>query len=460
MTVRRFTGNSFAGPVTSCRSPARLRTTPLSLTGLLKMGRCELSLQMGSPASARGRIVANPDLCPNCGGPLSSGTCLRCAEQSSRIVHRDILLLVVLSATAVALFLFTRAMATKQRQMDARVAAAWFRKAEGQVRAGDMERAIESFRKAASNDRDNREYVVALANALAAAGHNEEARQALLRLRESLPENAEINLYLARLAAKRGDVAEAVRYYHNALYGLWTGSEVDRERRKVRVELIHFLLDRHERSGALSEVLILGAEIPDGDAAAQIETGQLFLKAGDAQHALRHFMRAIGLNRNNTAALAGAGNAAFQLGDYVQAGRYLEAALAQGLSSESALQLLTVTKMISSNDPLAPHLTRQERNSRVLVDFEQSLRRLQSCLDQQSGKKDSMNLGLEPLKADALAMQSKLQPRNLRRDPELLRAGMELIYKIQEATSVSCGEPAGLDRALLLIGRKHSGALQ
>jgi len=344
--------------------------------------------------------------------------------------------------------------------MDARVAAAWFREGEEQVRAGDVERAIESFRKATSNDRDNRQYVIALANALAAAGHNEEARQALLRLRESSPENAEINLYLARLAAKHGDVAEAVRYYHNALYGLWTGSQVDQERRKARVDLICFLLDHHERSEALSEVLILGAEIPEDDAGAQIETGQLFLEAGDAQHAMKHFMRAIALNRNNAAALAEAGNAAFQLGDYTQASRYLEAALAQDLNSEAALQLLTVTKMILSNDPLAPHLTREERNRRVLVGFDQSLQRLQSCLDQQSGKNNRTSSGLEPLKADALATQSKLQPRNLRRDPELLRTGMELIYKIEEATNVSCGEPAGLDRALLLIGRKHGGALQ
>jgi predicted Zn-dependent protease len=402
----------------------------------------------------------NPELCPNCGSPLSSGTCLRCTEGSYRIVHRDILLLVLLSAIAVAVFLFTRAMAGKEREVDARVAAVWFTEGEKQARAGDVEKAIDSFRKATSRDRDNRVYGLALANALAAAGHNEEARQALLRLRESSPENAEINLYLARLASKRGDVAEAVRYYHNALYGLWTGTQMDQERRKVRVELIHFLLDHHERSGALSEVLILGAEIPVGDDASQTETGDLFLETGDAQHALEHFVRALAVNHSSTAALAGAGNAEFQLGDYATARRYLESALAQGLSSESVVQLLAVTKMILSNDPLAPHLTREERNKRVLVDFNQSLRRLQSCLDRRAAKTDSASPGLASLQADALTMQSKLQLINLRRDPELLRAGMELISKIEEAARASCGEPAGLDRALLLIGRKHQGTLQ
>ena len=342
--------------------------------------------------------------------------------------------------------------------MDARVAAVWFREGEQQVRAGDLKRAIESFRKATSNDSDNRQYVIALANALAAAGHDEEARQALLRLRETSPENAQINLYLARLAAKRGDVAETTRYYENALYGLWTGTQVDEERRKVRVELIRFLLDHHQRSGALSEALVLGTESPLDDPGAQTEAGQLLLEAGDAQHALKYFMRVIALNRTNAVALAGAGNAAFQLGNYVEARRYLEAALAQGLESESALQLLTVSKMILSHDPLESYLRREERSKRLVADFEQSLRRLQSCLGQQSAKKDSPSL--ETLEADAMEIQGKLQPKNLQQDPELLRAGMELICKIEEATRNSCGDPVALDRALLLVCRKHSGALQ
>jgi tetratricopeptide (TPR) repeat protein len=405
-------------------------------------------------------MTANPELCPNCGSPLSSGTCLRCAERSSRIVHRDILLLVLLSAIAVALFLFTRAMAAKEREMDARVAAAWFAKGEEQVRTGDMRSALDFFRKAASGDRDNRTYMLALADALAATGHSEEARQALLRLRESSPENAEINLYLARLGAKRGDVAEAIRYYHNSLYGLWAGSQIDQDQQKVRVELIHFLLDHQERSRALSEALILATEIPEGDAAGQTEAGQLFLEAGDAQHALKHFVSAIALDRNNAAALAGAGDAAFQLGNYAAASRYLEAALAQGLSSESAAQFLAVTKMILSNDPLAPHLSREERNRRLLIDFDESLLRLQRCLNQLSVGKNNPKPGLEPLQADAQAMQSKLQMRNLRRDPELLRDGVELISKIEETTNASCGKAAGLDQALLLIGRKHRGAMQ
>ena len=42
-----------------------------------------------------------------------------------------------------------------------------------------------------------------------------------MTLRESEPEDREINLQLARLAASRQDVTEALRFYHNALYAPW-----------------------------------------------------------------------------------------------------------------------------------------------------------------------------------------------------------------------------------------------
>jgi tetratricopeptide (TPR) repeat protein len=404
--------------------------------------------------------VATRELCPNCGIPLASGTCLQCAERSSRIIHRDILLLVLLTAIAVVLFLFTRAMAAKEREMDARVAAAWFAKGEEQVRAGDMGNAIDSFRKSTNGDHENRTYVLALANALAAAGHSEEAHQALLRLRESSPENAEINLHLARLAAKRGDVAEALRYYHNALYGLWTGSETDQDPQEVRVELIHFLLDHHDHSRALSEVLILAAEIPEGNAAGQTEAGQLFAEAGDAQHALKHFVSAIALDRDDAAALAGAGEAAYKLADYPAANRYLEMALMKDHALESDQEILSITRMILSHDPMAAHLTRDERNRRVLVDFDQAGQRFQSCVSRHAGENNSTRSGLNTLQADVLAMQSKLQLKNLGRDPELVRDGVELISKIEETANTSCGNAAGLDEALLLIGRKYRGTMQ
>ena len=39
------------------------------------------------------------------------------------------------------------------------------------------------------------------------------------------PENGQVNLELARIAAQKGDTAQALRYYHNAIYATWPGDQ-------------------------------------------------------------------------------------------------------------------------------------------------------------------------------------------------------------------------------------------
>ncbi len=160
-----------------------------------------------------------------------------------RVLNRELLLLIALGVIAIGVFAFTKRMAAKEQQLDARIAAIWYDEGERQLSSGKVERAIESFRKATTDALGNRTYTLALATALAAGNHDAEAEQTLLRLRESEPEDAEINLQMARLAAKRGEVDDAVHYYRNALYGRWTGAEMDEQKRQVRAELIRFLLD-------------------------------------------------------------------------------------------------------------------------------------------------------------------------------------------------------------------------
>src|SRR5438034_4177222 len=177
--------------------------------------------------------------CPRCGGPLVAETCERCAKKVVlRIMPREVVLLVVLSALVIPLFIFTRSMAARNRAMNVDIAGTWYRSGQQQLKAGDTKGAIESFRNATTNDHDNGEYTLALATALAAADHIEEARQALLRLRAPAPENGEINLNLARLSAKEGKMDEAVRYYHNALFGTWPPNRMAIQRTKVRTELV------------------------------------------------------------------------------------------------------------------------------------------------------------------------------------------------------------------------------
>jgi hypothetical protein len=48
----------------------------------------------------------------------------------------------------------------------------------------------------------------------------------------------------------------------------------------------------------------------------------------------------------------------------------------------------------------------------------------------------------------------------LTRDPDLLTITAGLMFSVQEELAKLCGEPTGLDKALLLIGRRHQGVAQ
>jgi tetratricopeptide (TPR) repeat protein len=371
-----------------------------------------------------------------------------------RLLNREIFLLIALTFLAVGVFLFTKRMATKEQQLNARIAAIWYTEGQRQISSGQVEQAIESFRKATTDVLGNRAYSLALANALAAGNHDAEAEQTLLRLRESDPEDAEINLQLARLAAKSGEVHDSVHYYQNALYGRWTGSEVDERKRRARLELIRFLLGHHEPNIALSELLILDSDVPPS-AAARVEVARLFLAAGDPQHALKNYAEAVELDKNNVDALTEAGDTAFRAGNYKQAQQYLAAAIELKPETEKTRQLLTVADMVLSDDPLEAHLTKQERQERLLRGFEQARQRLEGCLSRAQGGAE--NAELTAAKDQVAALGPKLRSKPTL-DPELTRSGVELIYKIERATVAHCGEGEELDQALLLIGQKHSGA--
>ena len=145
----------------------------------------------------------------------------RDTEERTPLVHREIFQLCALIALAVAAFLVTRAIAISNREMTVRDAAEWFRRGQQAMQSGDVDEAIDSLRRATVRDRDDKRYVLALAQALALKKDHDGARSVLMTLRESEPEDREVNLQLARLAAARQDVTEALRFYHNALYAPW-----------------------------------------------------------------------------------------------------------------------------------------------------------------------------------------------------------------------------------------------
>jgi tetratricopeptide (TPR) repeat protein len=267
------------------------------------------------------------------------------------LIHREILQIGVLILIAVVGFFITRAVAADNRDVSFRDAEAWYEHGQQLMSVGRVEEAIASLRRASVRNRSERKYVLALASAFEHSGDTEAARAALLTLREASPEDSEVNLTLARLAAQRLDVTEALRFYHNSLYAPWP-RESARDRREVRFELIEFLL-RHDQGGrALSELLAMSADLPN-DAGVNVRVAQLFARAGDARQALEHYERALRLAPNDREALAGAGTSAFAFGDYIRARTYLRRIPDDGDDVAPTRQIVEV---VLSGDPPHSHV--------------------------------------------------------------------------------------------------------
>lgn len=370
----------------------------------------------------------------------------------SRILNNEIVLLAALSAGAVGVFIFTRHMAAHERQLSRKIAAVWFERGVEYMQAGETDKAVASFRSATANVENDPKYMLALANALAVENYNQQALRLLLRLRDSDPENPDVNLSLARLAAQQGEVQEAVRYYQSGLYGRWPNDRLD-QRRQVRLELVRFLLAHQQLYLATSELYVLENRTPDS-VAAHIELARLFAEANDLPHAFEEYVAAIRLDGSNVEALTAAGHLAFQVGNYPQAEQYLRAAQDANPASHETQQLLTLTRAVLGSDPLVPHLTQWDRQKRLEAGLEVALKRVEDCLSVTSNRKTIDEL--QSLKTEAIRA-TKSWKAKLPADTDTVKTGVELIFRMEQTASGACGNPSDRDQAWLLIGRQHNG---
>jgi tetratricopeptide (TPR) repeat protein len=321
---------------------------------------------------------------------------------------------------------------------------------------GQLDRAVEQFRAALIYDPDNDQIQLSLGRALRDTGRLDEAESYLLTLWERRPQDSTINLALGRLAARRGNIEEALRYYHNAIYGGWK-SDSDANRRMARFELIDFLLQKSDRADAQSELIALVPALPN-EVGLHIHVGDLFMRAQDPASALSQYQAALHEDRNNSAALFGAGQAAFQLGRYRTAQSYLQSA-AEASEPRAQVQLQTANLVLQS-DPFRRGISDAERNRRIRLAFERAGERLDKCrLTNGGGNTDltPVSSGLASLKSEWVNMRPKLKTMNRQTESDLPDTLMDLVFQIEQQTDRACGTPEGIDLALLLISRDRAG---
>jgi len=364
-----------------------------------------------------------------------------------------------LAALTVATFAATTFLVRWYRDREAVLGQRWFVRGESALESGDAADAVRYLRTAVHYSHDLRPVRLRLAEALAAAGSREEAEAYLRTLWEDEPDNGIVNLELARLRAKDNDVTGALRYFHGAIYGLWT-AEPDVRRRESRFELINFLLQRGEKNQADAELVGLAAELPPkGSLHARV--GALFLQVGNNARALAEFKTALALDRRSPEALAGAGEASFRLRQYWPARRYLEQAIRRQPSAELQRRL-QIVNLIVGLDPYVEGLGQVERSERVRRALHIAAARLQNCA--QSNHVDLQNA---PQSGELVGYNEQLQQLeneshkpSFAQEPELQDQALTLAGSIEESTARTCGPPQGPDLALLLLQQQHEGAPQ
>src|SRR5271170_4630600 len=251
--------------------------------------------------------------------------------------------------------------------------------------AGHYNDAIDFFRAALTCDPANSHYQLSLARALRDSDDPrrlDEAESYLIALWQRAPQDAAVNLALARVAAHRGSIEDATRYYHNAMYGVWT-SEADANRSKARIELIQFLLKEGAPDEAESELMALTTALPPA-ADAHLQAAQLFAQARDYGGELAQYEEVLRFEPANSAALAGAGQATYRVGNYANARRYLEEAVNADPQDEHSRQLLATTELILRDDPFLGHISDAERDRRIAAAFAQAEKRLDECAQQKN----------------------------------------------------------------------------
>ena len=414
-----------------------------------------------------------------------------------RLIFADSLALITLFAVTALLAVLTNYLYQSYASHQAKSADRWLQRGEQALRDGKPQAAIDAFSSALAFDPNQRDTQIKLAQALASAGRIQEATVYFNSLLESQQGSGVINLQLARLAARQGDESQAINDYQRAIYGNWEGDGYVR-RREVRFEMIKYLIGRQQLDRARSELLVASGNAPEDDISVQLEIARLMELAQDPADALHLYKTLLRLHPSLREALEGAGQAAFQLGRYLEAKRYLSHALEgpavdkepAAAIAQSRANLNEATRLLAlyPSSGLRP----SERIARVLTDRKLAMARLAECTqDRAAGPaKDSAQTSapaantpstlqnfasrfsrhpaqpapnptatlapVDPLVALTQRWQQlpvKISATDLEKDPELTQAQIQLIYDTELITQQVCGAPGGDDALLLRIAQ-------
>ena len=371
-----------------------------------------------------------------------------------KLAIHDAAMIAGLSLATVLLFMATLFLFRSFESHRNELAIRWSSRGRVALADGRPEQAIGALRTALTYAPSDREYELLLAEALDKAGHTDESYNYFLGLWTAQPGDGAINLWLARLEAKKGDSAAAAKYYRASIYGTWNGDGAAR-RRDVRLELARYLLGRKDDDAARTELLVAGGNNP-GDPALEMTLGEMLEQANDPVDALAYYQKVIAAQPKNAIALAAAGRLKFTAAQFKEARRLLERADrafddANAKEPDDLAELLKNTDRALAITP-SKTLPGRERAARTVSARETARKRFADCSLQvaQSGGSPA---SLQVLSTAWAAKAASAGERTLLRNPDAEDATIKLIFDTELQTMQACGPPRGDDALLLLLAQ-------
>ncbi len=344
------------------------------------------------------------------------------------------LALIVLAAMA-GLYGVDKFLAAQEQSELHQEALSHFAAGEKFLKEGKPHQAAIDFARAHALNRDNRQYLLALAAAQIADRQLTAARETLDEILEEDSNNGQANLLMARLMVADDKFKDADSFYHRAIYGEWPANTAG-ETANVRFELANMLAEHGDSQELLSELLLIQNQ-PDQSLATKKEVAALFLRAGAADRAADDYKRLIKEDRSDVDLFVGLGRAYIRLGNYRGAENAFLDALRRRMNDAHIQSELGLVAKLATLDPTLWRLRTAEKYRRSSEILSLARSELNACLP-------------NPPKA-APAKPEKIQgpPTN-----EMAEANLDEAEKVWKQREETCSQPPPSDDPLPLLMRK------
>jgi tetratricopeptide (TPR) repeat protein len=227
---------------------------------------------------------------------------------------------------------------------------------------GQLDAAVEEYRKALIFAPDDADYRISFASALIGSGRFEEAQSHIDQLLQEDPTNGALNRMQAYLAERQKRFPAAIDYYQRAVYEYWPPHKLQ-ERARARWELISLLEKAGRREEAIGELMTLYANTTIGPGG-KLDIGFALLRDGATSEATQVFREASKNAPKDAQPHRGLGEAYLASGEFVSARHEFERAIRLDPHDKQATNSLALTNTIIDIDPELPGVSSTERYRR------------------------------------------------------------------------------------------------